>query len=137
MKLGILNRSAALIASAALLAGGTLIAGASSAAAANMGGALYDDDLVYRGSWEWNQDPHDGEPGDAFRVTDSVADGWGVEAVLEISPTPRVATTQGHSSPYTSPWATGDLPEGTDYTLSFYIVKNGTYEFLKSVTVTS
>lgn len=137
MKFGILNRPVALITSAALLAGGTLIAGASSSAAAgNMVGLIYEDHQVYRGKWSWSSDPSDGKPGDAFRVTDDVADGWGIEGDLNATPI-RVATTQGHSAPYTSPWASGDLPEDKDYELDIWIMKNGTYKYIQSVTVTT
>lgn len=136
MKFGILNRPVALVASATLLAGGTLVAGASNAAASNQVANVFYDSNVYRGSWAWNQDPHDGQPGDAFRVTDDVADGYGIEADLRVAPM-RIATTAGHSSPYTSPWASGDLTEDKSYTLDIYLVKNGHYTFVNSYTVTA
>lgn len=37
--------------------------------------------------------------------------------------TGRVATTRGHASPYTSPWNTGDLAEGTDVYIQLCAVR--------------
>lgn len=60
----------------------------------------------------FNSDPNN-YPGDAMRVCDVQADGWGIIAFMRnINGTLlRTATTQGHDSPYCTPWATGDLPE--------------------------
>lgn len=135
MKFSILNRSAALVASTTLLAGGTVLAGAGSASANNITYVIFDGSTA-RGSFDWSGDPHDGQPGDAFRVKDDVADGWGIEADLNTAPM-RIATTSGHASTYTTPWKTGNLPEGKSYTLDVFLVKKGTYKYIRSWTVTS
>jgi hypothetical protein len=89
-----------------------------------------------RGTWEWSQDPEPnaGFPGDAMRVTDNLTDGWGVEADLD---TGRVATTAGHNAIYTSPWATGDLPEDHWYGICIYLMKGGVYVTIECTQVES
>jgi hypothetical protein len=68
------------------------------------------------------------DPGDAIIAIDDTADGFGVETRLS---TGRIATTRGHDSPYTSPWKTGDLPEGNTYTVRVCVVKS-TFEACSS-----
>ncbi|MFF7653677.1 hypothetical protein ACFZCY_28270 [Streptomyces sp. NPDC007983] len=84
-------------------------------------------DGVYSGSAIWSQDPGgdangDGkeDPGDAIIAYDGSADGMGIEARLE---TGRIASTRGHGSPYWSPWATGNLGEGTAHSMKICLVK--------------
>ncbi|WP_433891163.1 hypothetical protein [Streptomyces sp. CA-111067] len=87
---------------------------------------------------EWSQDPSGGDPGDSMRVTDSWADGYGVEADLDISSSNfRIATTAGHNSPYTSKWASGNLPERHKYNMDIWMVKGGQHTWVDSITVTS
>jgi hypothetical protein len=78
-------------------------------------------------------DPRNPEivPGDAIRACDDKADGWGIRVFLKKNPTDRYdvdnpdrsVSTQGHSSPYCSPWATGDIVEGTPVALWGCMVK--------------
>lgn len=89
---------------------------------------------VRAGYAEWRQDPRNGAPGDAMRVHDDNADGYGIEAVLTYDR--RKATTRGHNSPYTSPWATGDLDEDRDYLMRVCVVR-GDAEKCTEVVVTA
>ncbi|MET8831616.1 hypothetical protein ABZX40_37930 [Streptomyces sp. NPDC004610] len=128
------RRIAALIASTTLLVAGTVVMGAGTAAAvpdftvkfsgvSNNGSftvAVYNNGR-YAGLAEWNADHVAYSPGDAMRAVDRLADGWGVEAVLQ-SPY-RKATTQGHDSPYITSWKTGDLPEGQTVKMRIGVVK--------------
>jgi hypothetical protein len=78
----------------------------------------------YAGYAMWSRNPVSGDPGDAIRASDGLADGWGVEARLnEHDGSLRIASTRGHDSPYTSPWKTGNLPEGRWYELKGCLVK--------------
>ncbi|CAL9325515.1 hypothetical protein [Streptomyces sp. SudanB182_2057] len=89
---------------------------------------------ITAGYAEWRQDPLNGNPGDAMRVHDMNADGYGIEAVLTYDN--RKATTRGHDSPYTSPWATGNLPEDRNYRMRVCVVR-GDAEKCTDATVTS
>lgn len=84
--------------------------------------AAYNDG-IYAGTATWNADPVAGHPGDAMRAVDALADGWGIEAILQ-SPY-RVATTAGHNAPYYSPWKSGDIPEGQSVRMRVAIFKGG------------
>jgi hypothetical protein len=86
------------------------------------------------GKFQWSQDPNGSNPGDAFRVTDSKADGWGVEASMGDG---RYATTSGHNSPYTSRWSTGNLPEGNTYKIWVYLERGGEALIIDNISVTS
>ncbi|MFJ2178695.1 hypothetical protein ACIQVO_29100 [Streptomyces sp. NPDC101062] len=117
------RRIATLIASTALLVGGTVTTGAGTAAAdpnftfevdnvssnGTFSVVVYNNGR-YAGMAHWNADPVAYSPGDAMHAVDALADGWGIEAILQ-SPY-RFATTAGHDSPYITPWKTGNLPEG-------------------------
>ncbi|WP_225830909.1 hypothetical protein [Streptomyces sp. NK08204] len=70
----------------------------------------------------WSQDPANGDPGDALRAYDGLADGLGIHAYLSDG---RMASTAGHASPYYSPWVTGDLPEGNWYRMTVCTEKSG------------
>ncbi|WP_326723352.1 MULTISPECIES: hypothetical protein [unclassified Streptomyces] len=119
------NRVVTLLAASALLAGGSVTLGASNAAAATWtfekSSVASDGSFTITaynsgtnaGTMEWNGDPVGSQPGDAFRVTDRLADGRGMEASMISPVNDRVATTRGYASPYTSPWNTGDLTEDT------------------------
>ncbi|CAG7649533.1 hypothetical protein [Actinacidiphila bryophytorum] len=149
MNISVRRRGISLLASAALMAGGALAAGAGSAAAAtpDAGPRVVSPHAVstwdvyynstYRGTFQWSADPSGSNPGDAMRVTDDAADGFGIEADLDTGSSIRVATTAGHDSPYTSAWATGDLPEGKQYTVYIYLVSGGQYYLASTTTVTS
>ncbi|MGP4053121.1 hypothetical protein [Streptomyces sp. 2A115] len=130
------QRAATLFAATTLAAGATLTGGASPASAATITfkGTDFSGDnyqiVVLRdgeniGYVYWNSDPEPGLgwPGDAMRVSDTDADGYGIEAHLSFG---RIATTRGHAAPYTSPWATGDLTEGLIAGMKVCLVK-GTY----------
>ncbi|MFD3540408.1 hypothetical protein ACFWUQ_13030 [Streptomyces sp. NPDC058662] len=67
----------------------------------------------------WRQDPDGSLPGDALTASDTLPDGYGIEARLS---TGRVASTRGQDSPYTVT-KTGDLPEGNSYTMRLCVVK--------------
>jgi hypothetical protein len=71
----------------------------------------------------WSADPANGLPGDATMACDTAADGWGIRVTLSSVPTHRWVTTQGHASPYCTPWQTGNLPEGTAVTITVEQVK--------------
>ncbi|MEU9883613.1 hypothetical protein [Streptomyces phaeochromogenes] len=78
----------------------------------------------YAGYVNWNADPDSfGTPGDALRAHDGGADGWGVKGTVFNANVYREASTQGHSSPYTTPWKTGDLTEGQRLTFNACLVK--------------
>ena len=70
---------------------------------------------VYAGEATWNADPDGVNPGDALRVSDDTADGYGIEAFVDDANWDyvRYASTLGHASPYTTAWQTGNLTEGT------------------------
>ncbi|MFF7340155.1 hypothetical protein ACFZAT_22825 [Streptomyces sp. NPDC008163] len=73
-------------------------------------------DAVFGGYGEWNADPYGAAPGDSIRACDTDADGWSIEVKLDIGRDgtwDRTATTRGHTSPYCTPWKTGDIKEGT------------------------
>lgn len=96
---------------------------------------------AYAGTGCWSQDPGgdlngDGatDPGDAIIAYDGAPDGWGIETRLS---TGRVASTRGHSSPYWSPWATGNLPEGNTYTMRVCLVRGTSESCSSAVTVTA
>jgi hypothetical protein len=69
-------------------------------------------------------------------VRDTVADGVGLRAELLTNPV-RVATTAGHNSPYTSPWNTGNLTEGSKWTVYVYSTKGGVLTYRTTLTVTA
>jgi hypothetical protein len=93
-----------------------------------------DQNGTYVGEADFNADPADGMPGDALRAVDGFPDGYGVIAHLS---TGRTASTRGHSSPYTTPWATGNLPENTHYTIWAEMVKGDEGTVSQSCSVTS
>lgn len=59
--------------------------------------------------------------GDKLEARDLLADGYGIEAHLS---TGRVATTDGHASPYTAT-KTGNLPEGNSYQMWVCVFGHG------------
>jgi len=140
MNTGIRQRKTALAAAVLVLAGGTLAAGTADAAAATPSAVVptsyhlvysHPTSTVYtyeivdnsgngRGSFQWSQDPSAGIPGDAMRVTDGDGDGLGVDAILYCTPQ-RVVSTYGHTYPYTSAWAAGNLPERTTYQVTLIL----------------
>jgi hypothetical protein len=76
---------------------------------------------AYRGAVVWSQDPDGwGTPGDAMFARDDSADGKGVWGRLS---TGRVASTRGHSAPYTTNWKTGNLREGRAYGMTVCLVR--------------
>lgn len=133
------DRVATLLVASAVFAGSSVTLGASHAAAATWTfekGEVFPDGSftiaaynsgTYAGLMEWRGDPLNGDPGDAFRVLDRLADGWGMEASMISPVTGRVATTRGHSATYYSPWNTGNLDEGTKVFIQLCAVK-GDYE---------
>jgi hypothetical protein len=61
-------------------------------------------------------DPSGGAPGDSIKACDTSSDGWGVEVQLDIhrnGTVDRIATTQGHTATYCTPYASGNIAEGT------------------------
>ncbi len=134
------HRGAVAFLAAGTLAGGMLTMGMSSADAAAPRATGVVDTPLYNnlnqvvGHFQWSANPNGTNPGDAFRVKDSLADGWGIEADFGGG---RYATTAGHNSPYTSPWSTGNLPEHHTYRIPVSLVRNGTGLLLEYVTVTS
>ena len=108
----------------------TLVAIPSPASAVTPFQVIYsDDDLIYRGTGYWSMSPAYDEPGDAVKACDGRADGWGIEAQIDIDPSgatfhvDRVATTRGHTEGYCSPWATGNIRENTPVNLRVCKVK--------------
>nr|WP_181803170.1 hypothetical protein [Streptomyces shenzhenensis] len=79
----------------------------------------------------FNQDPVGGTnptPGDAIRACDFTADGWGVTTYLDIGSNgswDRTSTTAGNAADYCSPWATGNIGEGTKVTIKACNTKSG------------
>lgn len=76
------------------------------------------------GYGQWNPDPSGSIPGDSIRACDTTADGYGIETWLDINRNgsiDRIASTRGHNSPYCSPWASGNIAEGTPVTV--YVLK--------------
>ncbi|MGW2560261.1 hypothetical protein ACWCXB_13630 [Streptomyces sp. NPDC001514] len=131
------NRIATLLAATVVMVGVSFGSGAGTAAAAprlTYTTSSYENgdskviylyaDGDYAGYVNWNSDPlYDGTPGDALRAHDGGADGWGVKGVVLSSMVYREASTQGHSSPYTTPWQTGDITEGHRMMLDACLVK--------------
>ncbi|MER5968953.1 hypothetical protein ABT112_04265 [Streptomyces sp. NPDC002055] len=131
------NRAAVLAAAGALLMGGTL-SGATAAQAAepsvtykfqddprkSFGVVVYNHGR-YAGMAYWQADPIPAQdvPGDAIQAVDPLADGWGVEAILDTGGGYRTVSTRGHDSPYLSPYKTGDLTEGSTVRLRVCLVK--------------
>lgn len=72
---------------------------------------IYDYNGAFKGVAQWKAD------GDALRVCDTVADGKGVAALLSYTADNHYASSLGHSSPYCSPWSTGNLTEKRIYAL--------------------
>jgi hypothetical protein len=76
----------------------------------------------------WRADPFGDMTGDTVMACDSNADGWGVQAELDINPifgnfsADRIATTRGHESPYCDE-ESGDLKEDTPVSLRVCLVK--------------
>ncbi|MET8981992.1 hypothetical protein ABZX85_41000 [Streptomyces sp. NPDC004539] len=66
----------------------------------------------YAGTAIWAADPGSlgSSTGDTLIASDQLADGYGIEAHLSDG---RIATTRGHSSPYTDT-TTGNLDEGAE-----------------------
>jgi hypothetical protein len=113
-------------------------------AAAGFGWIAYEDDTlnyfwvdlywngIYAGEVAWSRDPGWGDfdangsldPGDALIAFDDTSDGDGVEGVLS---TGRIASTRGHSAPYSSGWVTGNLPEGNAYNMWACLVQGSWY----------
>lgn len=135
MKKKLRNRVITLVAASAVLCGSSLTLGATNAAAADFtfkktavtgdgsfAIAAYNGG-TYAGIMVWNADASGPTPGDAFKVGDYLADGWGMEATMISPVTGRVATTRGHSAGYESPWNTGNLAEGTTVYIQLCAVK--------------
>ncbi|MGW1030108.1 hypothetical protein ACWD4J_41755 [Streptomyces sp. NPDC002577] len=130
------NRFATLLAATAVTVGVTFGAGAGTAAAApklTYTTSTYQDgnsvviylyaDGDYAGYVNWNADPVGDDPGDALRAHDGGADGWGVKGTILSALVYREASTQGHASPYTTPWQTGNIDEGYRMLLDACLVK--------------
>ncbi|CAG7647434.1 hypothetical protein [Actinacidiphila bryophytorum] len=148
------RKTVAMLASATVLAAGMLTVGAGSAGAAGVPGTTYS--LKYWGyypptvkDWQivdnfgnvrgeiwWSQDPSQYAPGDSIMVSDEFADGYGVSAEMDV-PDYRIATTNGHNSPYTSPWKSGDLPEGHNYPFTICLCNSQEDAGIFNITVTS
>ncbi|MFJ4536395.1 hypothetical protein ACIP39_10495 [Streptomyces tibetensis] len=129
------NRLAALLTASALFTGSGVVLGASNAAAASWtfeksavssnGSytiAAYNDG-AYAGVMSWNADAFGDIPGDAFRAVDALGDGYAMEATMIHPVGGRTATTRGHAAPYYSPWASGNLAEGTTVYIQLCAVK--------------
>ncbi|MFC4017086.1 hypothetical protein ACFOW4_03900 [Micromonospora sp. GCM10011542] len=94
---------------------------------------------VEAGRGQFQADPFGSEPGDALRACDFNADGYGIEVRMMINPstspsswrTDRMASTRGINSPYCTPWATGNLTEGTFVGVKICLVK-GTFSDCKA-----
>nr|WP_239092317.1 hypothetical protein [Streptomyces sp. SID14478] len=91
---------------------------ANSASAASFSWGAYEGG----GAGYWQQDPgadpigYGDAPGDSIAACDLSADGWGIEVKLDVNrdgDIDRKVSTRGHSSPYCSGWASGNLTEGT------------------------
>lgn len=135
------RRAAAAVTMTAALAGGTIAlgGGAAHATPAPRVASCYDrleirDVNGLRGYVDWNQDPSGCySKGDSFRVCDTNPDGMGVYA--EMVGFDTSATTQGHTAGYCSPWTGHNLPEGTDFRMYVYSVKNGSRTWVNSYTL--
>lgn len=82
------------------------------------------------GTGTFRADPSGDIPGDSIQACDWFADGWGIETQLDVSPgsswdTDRTINTRGHSSPYCSGWASGNLTENTPVAIRVCLVKSG------------
>ncbi|MER5384012.1 hypothetical protein ABT040_27710 [Streptomyces sp. NPDC002688] len=129
------SRVGTFLATSALVVGTSLTLGATDAAAADFtfsksgvsADGSFDVKVYYggdhAGTMQWNGDPSGSEPGDAFRVKDVLADGFGIEARMIDPTTGRYATTRGEPSPYTSGWNTGNLDEGTEVFIQVCAIK--------------
>lgn len=87
------------------------------------------------GRLDWSADPNGCNPqGDAFRVCDTNADGYGVAAkMLEHD---RYVTTEGHSAGYCTPWKAGNLPEGVKVTIRVWKARGLGGIYVNDYTVT-
>ncbi|MET9429645.1 hypothetical protein [Streptomyces sp. NPDC003036] len=81
------------------------------------------------GSFTADPDPARDTPGDSVMACDRAADGWGVQAELDINAVSpfsfdadRIATTRGESSPYCD-IVTGNIAEETPVSLRVCLVK--------------
>lgn len=82
----------------------------------------------------WYGDPMWGHGGDTLCVSDTGADGWGIEARLS---TGRTVSTRGYPAG-TDKCKSGDLPEDTKYTMHGLAVRSGyTTQWSPAYTVTS
>ncbi|WP_125616083.1 hypothetical protein [Actinomadura sp. WAC 06369] len=83
----------------------------------------------------FNSDPTPLIPGDALRVCDTEADGWGVIGwlVTNEGQVIRSATTQGRNSPYCTSWKSGNLPEDMYLTVIACKIKGKTTEGCRSL----
>ena len=133
------RRAAAAVTMTAALAGGTIALGGGAAHAAPAPRAGCDrvqiaDVNGVRGYAEWNQNPSSCySKGDSFRVCDTASDGMGVYA--EMVGLGASATTRGHTAGYCSPWTGHNLPEGSDFRMYVYTVKNGKLTWVNSYTL--
>lgn len=105
-----------------VLASGVLVIGMSTSASAATS--------IPAGSYghaEWNADPAGSTPGDALRVCDTDADGYGVKATLMNSNYDilRTVTTSGLSAGHCSAWKSGNLPERTRFLITTFRTKGG------------
>ncbi|MDX3388290.1 hypothetical protein PV682_43680 [Streptomyces niveiscabiei] len=127
------KRAASIAASAMALAAGLVLAGPANPASAapnvtfrtftfTDGSARVDvyNDGAYAGTGIWSADPGSlASTGDTLIAHDELADGYGIEATLNDG---RIATTRGHSAPYTDT-TTGDLDEGATRTMKVCLVQ--------------
>jgi hypothetical protein len=136
------KRVTAMLAASALLAAASLLAGSGTASAAptftfdlfgtigsNFTEVRVDNGSNYAGYGMFSQNPTDDDPGDAIQASDQYADGYYIETFLsrtEFGTPFRTASTGGQTSPYTTPWATGDLPEGTTYFMWICAINSST-----------
>jgi hypothetical protein len=125
------TRVGAALAATTLLTSGTIAATTTAANAASFTFTFRDyqfkevdvyKDGTYAGRVVWYPDPYSGgysKNGDTLCVHDASADGWGLEATLSDG---RKVSTRGHTSGYYE-CQSGDLPEGSRYTMYAYAVK--------------
>ncbi|MET9852296.1 hypothetical protein ABZY57_05000 [Streptomyces sp. NPDC006450] len=71
--------------------------------------------------------------GDKLQACDNNPDGWGVYGELWVNGVyNRSVTTQGHASPYCTPWKTGDIQEPANVEVKAWLRRGSDWKWVGS-----